>query len=724
MSGVGYRPHQRNSENTLPPVVWPPTYNFKAVPPVMPTKPLSLRARLLLLLAAPFALLAGLSVYHGLSEREAQLADGRKDVLSSAHLLAAEQRQITASVHQTMLQAALLPEVSRAVASEQCDRTLADILKQAPDLANIALALPNGDVFCNAIATTQRISIADRDHFKGAMQARKFAVGGYVISRSSGKPSLGFGLPLLDTAGAVRLVIVVSANLDWLRRTFDAVQLPKGAGVTLVDAKGLLLGRYPDPEGLLGKQAVDLPLLKRLLDKSGSGSGVVEDTGMDGQPRVFGFMPLSQTISGPTYLWVSVPKDAFISAADHRFRLTLSVELALLLALSFALWFGSESLFVRRIGALTQDVKKMGQGDWTAFSGTKIRHDEIGGLEQSFVQMTQALQTKVADLEHSEERFRGLIEQSLTGIYITQDGFYRYANPRLEELLGYGSGELVGLRFADLVAEEDLPIVLAQAAELRAGKDASSYEVRVRRKDGKVIYLGVQGRIYSLDGHPATIGMAQDITAKRSAEEQTQLHLTQMHTALLSTIDVARTLSELRDPYTAGHERRVGKLAAAIGTELGLDEQRTEGLRVAGYLHDIGKITIPAEILSRAGKLSAIEYTLIQAHAQASYEVLKGVQFPWPVAQAALQHHERLDGSGYPQGLKGEAIVLEARILAVADVVEAMASHRPYRPALGIEAALAEIERGRATLYDTPAVDACLTLFRDRGFTIAEDARS
>jgi HD-GYP domain-containing protein (c-di-GMP phosphodiesterase class II) len=157
-----------------------------------------------------------------------------------------------------------------------------------------------------------------------------------------------------------------------------------------------------------------------------------------------------------------------------------------------------------------------------------------------------------------------------------------------------------------------------------------------------------------------------------------------------------------------------------IGAELGFDEQRIEGLHVAGNLHDIGKITIPAEILSKPGKLTKIEYQLIQGHPQSSYDVLKDVEFPWPVAQVALQHHERMDGSGYPQGLKGEAIVLEARIMAVADVVEAMSSHRPYRPGLGIDKALAEIERGRGTAYDADVADACLRLFRTNHYQLPE----
>lgn len=173
---------------------------------------------------------------------------------------------------------------------------------------------------------------------------------------------------------------------------------------------------------------------------------------------------------------------------------------------------------------------------------------------------------------------------------------------------------------------------------------------------------------------------------------------------------------EARDPYTAGHERRVGELAVAIAHELGLSEERIRGIHLAASIHDLGKIQVPAEILSKPGKLSDIEFMLIKTHPQAGYDILKDVDFPWPIADIVHQHHERMDGSGYPQGLKDGQILFESRIMAVADVVEAMSSHRPYRAALGIESALKEIERGRGTVYDTTVADACLRLFREERF--------
>jgi len=321
-------------------------------------------------------------------------------------------------------------------------------------------------------------------------------------------------------------------------------------------------------------------------------------------------------------------------------------------------------------------------------------------------------------LRAAEEQFRGLVEQSIAGTYIVQDGKFVYVNPRYAEIFGYGStDELIGRDFLSLVAEKDRDIAAGNIRRRIEGEiDKIKYEFTGLRKDGSMVSIGVHGARATHLGRPAVIGLLDDISEKKRAEDDIKRYVAQLETAFMSTVEVATTLGEMRDPYTAGHQRRVGKIAVAIGAELGFDERRQEGLRVAGYLHDIGKITVPAEILSKPAKLSPIEFTLIQGHAQAGFDVLKNVKFPWPVAEVALQHHERMDGSGYPQGLKGEAIMLESRIMAVADVIEAMSSHRPYRPGLGIEAALAEIERGRESAYDSDVVGACLKVFREKGY--------
>lgn len=200
------------------------------------------------------------------------------------------------------------------------------------------------------------------------------------------------------------------------------------------------------------------------------------------------------------------------------------------------------------------------------------------------------------------------------------------------------------------------------------------------------------------------------------AQEEIKRQLTRMQDNLEDTVKAIATIVEMRDPYTAGHEIRVAMLAEAIAREMGLPEDQVHGIRIAGGVHDLGKVQVPAEILSKPGRITEIEYSLIKAHPQAGYDILKGIDFPWPIAQMVLQHHERLDGSGYPQGLRGEQIILEARILCVADVVEAMHSHRPYRPGLGMEAALDEIKKGKGVLYDPAVADACLRLFQEGRF--------
>jgi HD-GYP domain-containing protein (c-di-GMP phosphodiesterase class II) len=203
---------------------------------------------------------------------------------------------------------------------------------------------------------------------------------------------------------------------------------------------------------------------------------------------------------------------------------------------------------------------------------------------------------------------------------------------------------------------------------------------------------------------------------RREAAEQLQQSNVKLHKTLEGTVNSLAAAFEIRDPYTAGHQKRDALLACAIAKEIWLSDEQIEGLRVSSLIHDIGKLAVPAEILSKPTKLTEIEFSLIKTHPQVAYTILKDIEFPWPVAQIVLQHHERINGSGYPQGLVGDQTLLEARILAVADVVEAMSSYRPYRAALGIEKALEEIIKNKGILYDTEIADACLRLFSEKKF--------
>jgi putative nucleotidyltransferase with HDIG domain len=203
---------------------------------------------------------------------------------------------------------------------------------------------------------------------------------------------------------------------------------------------------------------------------------------------------------------------------------------------------------------------------------------------------------------------------------------------------------------------------------------------------------------------------------RKKAEENLVKSYESLKKTLNDAINTMVKIVEIRDPYTAGHQHRVADLATAIAGEMKLEDIRIDQIRTAAVIHDIGKIHIPSDILSKPGRLSDIEFSLIKTHAQNGYDIVNGMNFPGIVAQAVLQHHERLDGSGYPNQLKGKDTLLEAKILAVADVIEAMASHRPYRPALGIDKALDEISKNKGRLYDPDVVDACLELFGVRKF--------
>lgn len=192
----------------------------------------------------------------------------------------------------------------------------------------------------------------------------------------------------------------------------------------------------------------------------------------------------------------------------------------------------------------------------------------------------------------------------------------------------------------------------------------------------------------------------------------------ELRASMLAFVTAIASTVEMRDPYTAGHQRRTAQLASAIARQLQLPDNQIEGLNLAGVMHDIGKIRIPAEILCKPGRLDALEFALIKLHPETGYEILKPIDFPWPIARTVLEHHERLDGTGYPHGLKGDEILLEAKILAVADVVEAMISHRPYRAGLGVDAAVNEISQHRGTLYEPSVVDACLLLLHEQGLSL------
>jgi PAS domain S-box-containing protein/putative nucleotidyltransferase with HDIG domain len=308
-------------------------------------------------------------------------------------------------------------------------------------------------------------------------------------------------------------------------------------------------------------------------------------------------------------------------------------------------------------------------------------------------------------LAGSEASYRSLMEVSPAPILLT-DGATRilFANDAALALLqAHAPEDVVGQLITPFIHPSGLPRALALYSRALAGETVGAEDVRLRRLDGTGMDVQLQSGPAVVDGAPCVQNVLQDVThltAKAEALEK----------ACIESVEAMARLVETRDLYTAGHQMRVSLLATAMAEHMGLPEPTVRGIRIAGTVHDIGKINVPVEILSKPGRLTDIEFDLIKTHAQRGFEVLQPVEFPWPIAEIVRQHHERLDGSGYPQGLVDGQILLESRVIAVADTVEAIASDRPYRPALGLETALRTIREGRGTLYDESCVDACVAV--------------
>ena len=362
-------------------------------------------------------------------------------------------------------------------------------------------------------------------------------------------------------------------------------------------------------------------------------------------------------------------------------------------------------------------IRKDGTTVWTEVKFSFIRDETqrmagILGVTRDITERKRAEE----ELKQSEERYRSIFENAQEGIYrSTPGGRIIMANPAMAKIFGYASPEELMSGITDVARQ--LYVDPEERAKIRQIIEeqglVNNYETQFYRKDGSIIWVSMTTRAVRDEKGQILYyeGIDEDITDRKQSVER-------IRKALAATVHAIAVTVETRDSYTAGHQRRVADLARSIATEMNLPIDIIDGIRMAAAIHDLGKISVPAEILSKPTKLTAIEFSLIKTHSQSGYDILKDIDFPWPVARTVLEHHERMNGSGYPNGLTGDNMLLESRILAVADVVESMASHRPYRPSLGIDAAMKEIESNRGILYDINAVNACLKLFREKSYQL------
>jgi len=323
-------------------------------------------------------------------------------------------------------------------------------------------------------------------------------------------------------------------------------------------------------------------------------------------------------------------------------------------------------------------------------------------------------------IKESEVRFRSLSENAPDIIYtLGIKGEFTYINPAIETILGYKSEEILGKYFGDIARKEDALRYDKAFQEVRNGKQTIKEDIVILiHKDGSERYFSISGApsFDSKNSFIGLVGILKDLTDIRKSEMELKRSFEKLESVMSSTIDAISIIVESRDPYTAGHQRRVTQLATAIAGDMGLSAEKIDLIRMGSLIHDIGKIYIPAEILTKPTRLNDIELSLIKSHPLVGYNILKQVDFIPAIVDMVYQHHEKLDGSGYPLGISGDEILLESRIITVADMVEAMASHRPYRAAMGTKAALEKIKQQRGITLDAGAVDTCLKLFEEKGF--------
>jgi|GEM_PF-3437964 len=721
---------------------------------------LSVRWRFLLLLLGTCAVLLSASVYRALDRRSADIAAAmaRQDLLSTA--MADRQRLGFENTRRLLTLLTQAVDLGSLINDPQCDRRLAGLVSQDPQVANVFMALPNGDTRCHLVRGAQALNISSRSFMPRALAQDQPVVGAAQIGGFTGKHVLPVAQRIVDAQGRVQGLIVVAMDLSWVTHEAPGGAAPGSSIAGLVDARGQIITRRPGqgPGQAAGAELFDPAAFEQARQRVGVAVSVVFS---DGERRLLTLYRFADTLAGPVYFFVGQAQAALTAAADRQMKADLGLA-ALLVVAAFALaWWGGETWLIRPLRRIGLAARELGAGNHLARTGLAPLPGEVGTLAAAFDDMAAALASSndVVRLNRAlqllsksnQALVHGLQESALLdevcriavqvgGYRLAWVGFAEHDAQRSVSLIAqFGAND--GYLKAAQISWGDNPLGQGPTGmAIRLGQAQINRDFATENKmapwrvaalahgfrSSAAFPLMVDGQalgaltIYSAspdafnEQEVALLGELADdlafgIHSRRvqQAHAQTLRHLEQV---LEATVQAVATTVEFRDPYTAGHQRRVASLAVAMARRMGLSEHEVQGIHLAGIVHDIGKIQVPEAILTKPGRLTEEEYQVLRRHPQAGHDILKDIVFPWPIADMVLQHHERLDGSGYPQGLAQDQITLGARILAVADVVEAMCLDRPYRAGLGLEAALDEIRRGRGRLYDPQAADICVEL--------------
>lgn len=732
----------------------------------LPLALLSIRWRFLFLLLCTCAVLLSASVYRALDRRAADVAAAmaQQEVLSAA--MADRQRLGFENTQRLLGLLSQAVDLSTLINDPQCERRLAALVSQDPQVANVFLALPNGDTRCHLVRGAQALNIANRSFMPRALVQDKPVVGAAQVGGFTGKHVLPVAQRIADAQGRVQGLIVVAMDLSWVTRELPGSRAAGPSMAGLVDAHGRVITRRPQPASPQGAEAFESAAFEQLRQQGpGAALSLVFP---DGERRLLTLYRFAETLAGPIYFFVGQRQADITAAADRQMVMDLSLA-ALLVVVAFAVaWWGGEHWLIRPLRRIGLAARELGAGNHLSRTGLAPQPGEVGALAAAFDDMAAALASNnnvvrlnralqllsksnqalvrgqqeaallddicriavqvggyrlawVGFAEHDAEKSVRLIAQ-----FGVNDGYLKAAQISWgDNALGQGpTGMSIRLGQPQInrdFATENKMAPWRVAALAHGFRSSAAFPLMV---DGQTlgaltIYSAAPDAFneqeVSLLGELAA-DLAFGIHSRRvqQAHVQTQRRL---EGVLEATVQAVATTVEFRDPYTAGHQRRVASLAVAMARRMGLSDHEVQGIHLAGIVHDIGKIQVPEAILAKPGRLTEDEYQVLRRHPQAGHDILKDIAFPWPIADMVLQHHERLDGSGYPLGLAQDQIILGARILAVADVVEAMCLDRPYRAGLGVAAALAEIQSGRGRLYDPQAADICVELLSHGEFS-------
>lgn len=735
--------------------------------------PLTLRSKAMLLLALVFCLLTGFATVKAARNFDEIEQRQRSEFQWMTRWIESEQHRHVMLARQVAFVA--MNEIRKGLTEKDCEQGVVGSPGLDPEFGQFAIADPQGNISCNSIPWLHYNNVSDQDYFKHAVHLVDAGVITGTVDHDPRKYRAIKARAMRDRSGHVQKVILVAMDFSWMKEEIDKTHLTADGHMLLVDEQGIVIVASNNLTELLGSSIKDMSFYKQHADTP---DDVFDGLGISDLKSLVVVHQI-KTASGTFNLYIDVPLDSLLRPAYNNLYITIAGSLALFILILALTYHWSDKYFLRKMINIKNAAQKLAGGDMSARINSTDR-DEIGSLARTIDAMADSIQSKTDDIHAANDELyrvnralkvlsagnksllfakteqellervcREIVEQG--GYLAAWIGFAGPAHDRyLRTMASYSKAEDEknkidwnragnGMEPVITAVREDKVLVINDTSHESVHRHLAEQALKFGYRSIIILPLHLEGQPFGaliLTAYrenefgdtqvhylkETALDTSFGIEMMRTRGERNRLALLGEHHELVlrnSLEDALRSIAltiEMRDPYTAGHQRRVADLALAIAKELGLSDEEAHGIYLAAVVHDIGKINVPTEILVKPGKLTELEYSLVRIHVSSSYEILKGISFPWPIADMVHQHHERMDGSGYPLGLKAGDILFGGRILAVADVIEAMSSHRPYRAGLGIDVALAEIKVGRGTLYDPNVVDACIRLFREGRF--------